>query len=305
MTDSRSLLSGIITPLCTPLDENLEVDVESLTKLVEFQLDAGVDALFMLGSSGEVTFLTDSQRDLVINTAVRVARGSAPVLAGVLDGGTVRVIEHARRAARLGADAIVTVGPTVSTHASEVANHFRQIANAIDLPQVIYNIGATRVEVPLVEELVDDGSVAAIKDSTGDTTALRRLIAIRNENPDFTMATGSELLVDVAFLMGATGAVPGLANVDPHSYVRLAGLCAAGKWEEARELQDRLIRLFDIQLTADPATTGSSSSFRGGIKSALALRGIIKTNATTRPHRQLGESEVGAVSVVLEELGLI
>lgn len=304
MKTVEELLTGIIPPLCTPLDENLDVDTESLSKLVEFQLSAGVNALFLLGSSGEATFLTDDQRDTVIDTAVRTVAGQVPVLAGVLDSATARVVEKARRAAALGADAIVAVGPTVATHPNEVARHFRLIAAAVDIPQVIYNIGQTRVDIPVVDELVADGSITAIKDSTGDFTALRSLIAIARENPGFTVATGSELLVDAAFLMGSNGAVPGLANVDPHSYVRLADLCKRGQWDDARALQDGLVRLFDVQLTADPKTKGTSSSFRGGIKTALMIRGIIRTNATSQPHQRLSPDEVDAVAAVLSELGL-
>ena len=104
-------LRGIIPPVCTPLTTDGEVDTQSLERHIGFLLDAGVSGLFMLGSSGEVAFLTDGQRDTVLEVAVKTNAGQVPVLAGAIDMTTSRVLDHAVRARDLGADAVVVTAP--------------------------------------------------------------------------------------------------------------------------------------------------------------------------------------------------
>src|SRR5487761_1268713 len=100
-------LTGIVPPVCTPMGPDGEVDSRSLERHVRFLLDAGVNGLFMLGSSGEVPYLTDPQRDRVLEVAVATSAGQVPVLAGVIDMATGRVLDQARRAKDKGADALV------------------------------------------------------------------------------------------------------------------------------------------------------------------------------------------------------
>ncbi len=119
------------------------------------------------------------------------------------------------------------------------------------------------------------------------------------------MFTGSELVVDCALFLGAQGAVPGLANVDPHGFVALYESCLSGDWDSARKLQDRLGRLFEITGLASPAHKGPSSSGLGGFKTALMLRGVFATNVMGLPQIPLDATEVAAVKSVLVREGLL
>jgi 4-hydroxy-tetrahydrodipicolinate synthase len=112
-------------------------------------------------------------------------------------------------------------------------------------------------------------------------------------------------VVDCALFLGAAGAVPGLANVDPHGFVALYESCRSGDWDKAREIQDRLVRLFDITNRADPAKKGPSSSGLGGFKTALMLRGVIAGNAMGLPQIALDTEEIAAVKAVLVREGLL
>jgi 4-hydroxy-tetrahydrodipicolinate synthase len=121
----------------------------------------------------------------------------------------------------------------------------------------------------------------------------------------FSVLTGSEVLVDTALALGAQGAVPGLANVDPDGYVRLDRLCRTGDREGARAEQDRLCALFGLVGVGDPARMGGGSSGLGAFKAALHLRGIIDCPATAEPQVPLSPEEVERVGKYLAAAGLL
>lgn len=123
---SSQPLRGVVPPVCTPLDASGEVDTASLVRHVEHLVGGGVHGLFALGSSSEVAFLTDRQRALVLETVVEAVAGRVPVLAGVIDMTTPRVLVHAEAARAAGADALVATAPFYArTHPVEIARHFR------------------------------------------------------------------------------------------------------------------------------------------------------------------------------------
>ncbi|MFB1048318.1 dihydrodipicolinate synthase family protein [Streptomyces chrestomyceticus] len=302
-------LTGVVPPLCTPLTPDGRVDTRSLAALTTRLVGAGVSGLFVLGSSGEAAYLTDAQRRTVVETVIEAA-GGRPVLAGAIDMTTARVVEHARTAWSLGADAIVATAPFYTrTHPAEIADHFTRVRDGADLPLFAYDIPmAVHTKLPLdtVLTLARDGVLAGLKDSSGEDGALRRLLVrVRAQVPDFSVLTGSELTVDGALLAGAHGVVPGLGNVDPHGYVRLYEHAAAGRWREAAAEQDRLAALFALTDAGDPAVMGRNSSALGAFKAALHLQGVIDCPATAPPQLPLDEAAVGTVRRCLEEAGLL
>jgi 4-hydroxy-tetrahydrodipicolinate synthase len=301
-------LSGIIPPVCTPLTPDFEVDVASLERHVGFLLEGGVTGLFVLGSSGEVMNLREDQRDTVVEVAVKTAAGQVPVLAGSIDTTTIRTIEHAHRATSRGADAIVATSPFYFRFSRpEIDQHFRMISSACDVPLIAYDIPvavSSKLDPLLVVELATDGVIQGLKDSSGDLVGMRQVIVGARGAAGFSALTGSELVVDCVMLMGADGAVPGLANVDPHGFAELYRTCRAGNWTLARAQQERLLQLFAL-VRADPARFGPTSAAVGGFKSALMLRGIISSNTMTRPHLTPGDDEIAAVRDILVATGLL
>jgi 4-hydroxy-tetrahydrodipicolinate synthase len=302
-------LRGIIPPVSTPLTEDGEIDRPSLERLIRFHLDAGVHGLFMLGSTSETAVLTDRQRATVIEVGVQTVAGQAPVLAGIIDTATEPAIEHARVAARLGADALVLTAPFyIRPSQGEIIAHFRAVHAATDRPLLAYDIPVfvpTKLERATILALADEGLIVGMKDSSGDLDNFRLILIETQNRPDFAAFTGSELLVDIALMIGARGAVPGLANVDPAGFVRVYDAIQAGDVATARAEQERLCRLAAIVAAATPGRMGLTAAAFGSIKTALMLRGVLPNNVVGRPLARFDEAETSRVRAVLTELGLL
>jgi 4-hydroxy-tetrahydrodipicolinate synthase len=300
--------AGVVPPIVTPLTAERTVDAASLERLVEHLLAAGVDGIFALGSSGETVFLSDEQRDRALEVIVKTVGGAVPVLAGCIEPSTQRVIDRTAAAVRLGVEAVVTTAPfyaIVGPH--EIERHFRAIAAAVPVPVFAYDIPVcvhTKLSVQLLTRLAADGVLAGVKDSSGDDVAFRQL-CLAVGGTGFRLLTGHEVVVDAMMLAGASGSVPGLANVDPAGYVRLHRACVAGDWETARREQDRLTRLFRIVDAADPMTSAGATRGVGAFKTALTLLGIIESNAVSLPLRPLDEHEAVRVRAELDHAGLL
>jgi 4-hydroxy-tetrahydrodipicolinate synthase len=305
-------LTGVVPPVCTPLTPDREVDVPSLIRLVDHLVKSGVDGLFVLGSSSEAAYLTDRHRRLVVETVVGHLAGQLPVLAGAIDMTTPRVLDHVRYVTDAGADAVVVTAPFYTrTHPAEIDRHFRLIASRSPVPVFAYDLPSSvhsKLSAELVLELAADRVLAGLKDSSGDEGGFRAVVLGTRADPGvfgFSVLTGSELVVDTALAMGADGAVPGLANVDPAGYVRLYRLCREGDWERARAEQERLCALFGMVRAGDPGRMGGSSAALGAFKAALHLRGIIDCPVTAEPQVPLSPDEVERVGKYLAGAGLL
>jgi len=304
MTEFR----GIIPPVLTPFTPSGELDLPSLDRLVDHLVDAGVDGLFALGSSGQVAYLTDAQRETVVQRIVARTAGRVPVVVGTADLTAPRVIEQGRAAVAAGASGIVVTAPLYAINdAAEIGRHFRMIAAGVGAPVLAYDVPVrvhTKLGVGMLLELARDGVIVSVKDSSGDDVAFRRLVAANADaGRPMTLLSGHELMLDGMFLLGGDGGVPGLANVDPAGYVRLWRAAQAGDWVAARAEQDRLARLFDIVFV--PQGRSGDAGGIGAFKAALALQGVIESAAMPAPLDGLAASDVDAIGAILREVGLL
>ena len=300
-------LSGVVPPLITPMTPDGGLDLASLDRLVDHLIGAGVDGLFVLGSSGQVAYLTDAERDRVTARVVDRTAGRLPVVVGTVDLTAHRIIEQARRAEELGVDGVVVTAPLYALNdAAEVRRHFRSIAAAVSVPVLAYDVPVrvgTKLTPDLLLALAADGAISAVKDSSGDDTSFRQLVARNAEaGSPLKVLTGHEVMCDAMALLGADGAVPGLANVDPAGYVRLWRAARAGDWTGAAAEQARLERLFRI--VSVPRGRSADSGGIGAFKAALELLGVIESGTMPAPLRGLDAAEHDAVGELLAEAGL-
>ncbi|MCC7319633.1 MAG: dihydrodipicolinate synthase family protein [Rubellimicrobium sp.] len=303
-----TIFKGVVPPVITPLTENHEVDYPSLTRVVEHLIDGGVHGLFVLGSTGEVIFHDEAARGRILDHVLKIAGGRVPVLAGVIDPTTDRTIARARAAQAAGVDAVVVTAPFYTrTSQPEVVDHFRYVREALDVPVVAYDIPVC-VNIKLARDsvvtLAREGTIIGLKDSSGDDGAFRFCLLDLADRPDVFLMTGSEIMVDTALMLGAHGVVPGLANVDPHGYVRLWNHAQAGDWTAARAEQERLCRLFEMVWAALPRVSPGAAGV-GSFKTAMQAMGLISTNVMARPQRRLDAADTARIVERVRAAGLM
>ena len=294
--------SGVIPPVVTPDTPDHQLDVVSFERSINRLIEAGVDSLFFLGSSGEVVFATDERRDQIVREAVRIVDHRVPVLVGIIDTQTERVLEHGRRALALGADALVATAPFYALGGpADVEEHFRILHQELDAPLFAYDIPVcvhTKLPWKMLARLGAEGVLAGVKDSSGDDVSFRYLVQENEKNGHpLTLLTGHEIVVDGALLSGADGSVPGLANVEPKGYVRMWKAAQDGNWAEVKREQDRLneiSHIFDVTTGVQGYGAGV-----GAFKCALNLMGIFDSNQMPRPVKPLDDQNREAIKQVL------
>lgn len=300
--------SGVVPPVVTPDTPDHQLDVVSFERSINRLIEAGVDGLFFLGSSGEVVFATDERRDQIVREAVRIVDHRVPVLVGIIDTETERVLEHGRRALALGADALVATAPFYALGGpADIEEHFRILHQELDAPLFAYDIPVcvhTKLPWKMLARLGAEGVLAGVKDSSGDDVSFRYLVQENEKNGHpLTLLTGHEIVVDGALLSGADGSVPGLANVEPEGYVRMWKAAQEGNWAEVKREQDRLNEISHIfDVTSGVQGYGAGV---GAFKCALNLMGIFDSDQMPRPVKPFDGQNREAIKQVLIANGLL
>lgn len=279
--------SGLIPPIVTPLLPNGTVDHASLRALIEFQIDAGVTGVFVLGSSGEAIYLDDDTRVEVAGAAAEATAGRIALLVGALDSTPARVIAQANLFAGLDIDGLVVTMPYYANPSiAEVARHFHTIADATQTPLLAYDIpGNTgrRLDHGVVVELLTDGTIVGFKDSSGSLTEFRLILDAIGHDRSTAMLTGADTLADLALMLGADGLIPGLANVRPDLFVSLMAALERGDTQTATTLQLAITALASIFGVGQSYGLGRHASELGALKYLLQQRGIIEHTTVSTP----------------------
>lgn len=303
-----SKFRGVIPPVIIPLKADRSLDLPAFELTINRMIEAGVHGLFFLGSSGEVAFVTDAERKQILTEAIAIVDHRVPVLVGVIDIETNRVIDQVKRVSKYDVDALVATAPFYALGGPyENERHFRQIRKCTDLPLFAYDLPVsvhTKLDGNMLMSLGEDGVIQGVKDSSGDDVAFRWLL-LENQDAGHPMQllTGHEVVVDGAYLGGADGSVPGLANVDPHSYVEQWNAAQEGDWERVARIQDHLARL--MMMTRKITATVGFGAGVGSFKTALWQMGIFNTNQMREPVQALIEGDVEAIAEVLRRQKMI
>ncbi|HET8679960.1 MAG TPA: 2,4-dihydroxyhept-2-ene-1,7-dioic acid aldolase [bacterium] len=241
-------LRGSIVPLVTPF-RNGGVDDRAITDLIEWQIDNGSHGVSVTGSTGEPAALSIEEREGVIETAVRAARGRVPVVAGTGSAHLEETLRLTRFARRVGADAALIVTPYYTRPGQEgLYRFFRTVADAVDIPIILYNIPgrtAVNLEPETTARLARDcRNIIGVKESNKDLEHIARVM--HRCGRQFLVYSGIELLCFPILALGGAGYVSATGNVMPREVARLYDLVAAGKWEEARDLHYHLLPMNDV-----------------------------------------------------------
>lgn len=251
---------GSIVPLVTPF-RNGEVDEQALSDLVDWQIASGSHGLSVTGTTGEPSALTMEERRRVIEVAVEAIDGRVPLVAGTGSNNTDETLELSRFAARAGSDALLVVVPYYNRPSQQgLFNHFKAVADAVDLPVILYNIpgrAAVNLEIDTVARLRGEcDNIIGVKEANHDFAHINRLMG--RLGPDFHVYSGIELLCYPILALGGAGYVSATGNVLPGEVAKLYDLTAEGEWEAARRQHFHLMELNDamfIEINPVPAKT--------------------------------------------------
>jgi len=251
------LFKGVITALITPLRDG-KVDEAAFTQLLERQIAAGIHGVVPMGTTGESASLTADEHKQVVELCVRVAAGRTRVIAGAGSSATDKAIELARFAKTVGADGALIVTPYYNRPSQAgLAQHFEAIAEAVQLPVLLYNVpGRTGVDMSneTVARLAAHPNIVGIKDATGDLGRVSWMRA--NIGGQFDLISGDDPSYLGYHAQGGVGVISVTSNVAPEAMVAMHEAAAAGDYATARDWQDRLIGLHKaLFLDNSPAPT--------------------------------------------------
>ena len=289
------LFYGCATALVTPFRED-RVDFKSLEALIDWQLECGVDALVVLGTTGEPSTLIAGERRAVLECAVSRCAGRAPVIAGTGSNCTREAVHRSEEAQRLGADALLVVTPYYNRASpAGLMAHYRAVADSVDLPVIMYNVpGRTglNLEPATVAELAKHPNLCAVKEASGNLKQLTDLAAACGDGIAVYSGNDDQALVSMA--LGARGLISVASNVIPRQMRELTAAWLAGDAARCRKLQLQylpLIRLLFSEVNPIPA------------KAALSMMGRID-NALRLPLCPLDEGLSDALRAELRRIGI-
>lgn len=293
--------TGIITPLLTPLRQDESVNYTHLEALVEHVVAGGVDAVFVMGSSGEFARFDHAARAEIVGAVVKSVAGRVPVYAGVGDAGLALARRNLAAAERAGADAVVATLPyyfPIRTD-GEAYQYFAALAASTGLPLMLYNIPSTcgvDIGLGVVERLLAKRNIIGIKDSGGDEGRLQALLRIKNgAGREFSVVVGSEELSYAGLSSGADGLVPSMSNPFPRLFARLYAAAVANDLEALRGYCDAVDRLNRIN-------SGDGSWMAPNVwrKKALSLMGVCDEYCTA-PYLPVDAATAARVAEAVEE----
>jgi len=229
-------LSGCWTALVTPFTTRGAVDEPALRALVDWQLAMGIHGLVPVGSTGEAATLSAPERDRVVRIVVEQVAGRVPVMAGAGSNDTQAAVEASRAMAAAGATHLLHVSPMYNKPPQRgLLAHFRAVADATDLPIVVYNVpGRTgsNVEAGTTLALAEDSRFVAVKEASGNLAQIDEII--RHRPDTFAVLSGDDALTLPVMLLGGDGVISVVSNATPAPMVALVGAAMRGELAEAR-----------------------------------------------------------------------
>lgn len=268
------MISGSMVAIVTPMDAHGALDWHALTKLVDFHLQEGTDALVVVGTSGESATLNVEEHVEVIRRVVDQVKGRMPVIAGTGANCTREAVELTRNAKSVGADACLLVTPYYNKPTQEgLYQHFKHIAEAVAIPQILYNVPGRTVCDMLADTVVRLSAVpniVGIKEATGNIERAKDIIA--RVPSDFYVYSGDDATAYELMLAGGKGNISVTANIAPRAMHELCQLAMAGDTAGAKALNDRLMPLHEnLFLEANPIPVKWALQQMGLIEQGIRL----------------------------------
>jgi len=269
---SISEIRGTYTALVTPFNDDQSIDFEAFEKLIEFQIKNGIDGIVVCGSTGESATLSAKEKLSLIIKAVEHSNGRVPIIAGTGSNDTKESIDMTVLAKEHGADAVLLVSPPYNRPSQEgLYYHYKAIADAVDIPQILYNIpsrSGNNITASTQLALAKDcPNIIGTKEASGDWTQIMEII--QNRPKGFSVISGEDNLAVPLIAMGADGVIGVIPNYAPKQYKEAIDQALKGNAKRARRLHyklNQLMLLNGIEMNPTP------------VKAALGIMGMLKPN---------------------------
>ena len=288
-------LHGVFPYLVSPIDAAGKIREDVLARLCDDLIKSAVHGLTPLGSTGEFAYLNNAQRAAVVQTTIEAARGRVPVVAGVASTATADAVAQAKAYQKLGADGILAILEAYFPLGdAQVEAYFRGIADAVDIPVVIYTnpqFQRSDLSLDVIARLAAHPRIQYIKDASTNTG---RLLSIMNRCGDAIAVFAASAHIPAAvMLIGGVGWMAGPACIIPRQSVELYKLCKAARWDDALKLQRKLWRINEAFARYNLAAC---------IKAGLAIQGY-DVGDPIPPQAALTPDERRSVEAVLRDMG--
>lgn len=289
------LFTGCATALITPFLPDGQLDEDALRRLIRMQADAQMDALVLLGTTGEPCTLSMEERERVIKIGLETADGAMPIIVGTGSNDTRRAIEYAQQAKSLGAQGQLCVTPYYNKATQTgLIHHFTAILDACDLPMILYNVpGRTGmgIKASTVQQISQHSGAAGVKEASGDPALTAELLS----ETSLPVYCGNDDLILPLMSMGAVGAISVLSNILPEQTRALTHACLSGCVHQAQMIQQSMlpiIKALFAQVSPIP------------VKAALSMMGIIHDELRL-PLTPLEEPYREQLKTLLNKAGLL
>ncbi|MEE0110665.1 MAG: 4-hydroxy-tetrahydrodipicolinate synthase [Oscillospiraceae bacterium] len=240
----QTIFTGMATAIITPMTKD-GIDYEALGRLIEFQIENGINAIVVMGTTGEnATIEPEDQKEVIRYTVEKVAK-RIPVIAGTGTNNTEHVLNNTRNACEVGADAVLVVTPYYNKATQNgLIKHFTTVADVSTVPVILYNVPSRtgcNLLPKTVAKLAEHPRIAAVKEATGNMAQMVEIMSLCGDKID--VYSGEDALTVPMMAMGAAGTISVLSNVVPKEAVAMTDACKAGDYKTAADWQCRLLPL--------------------------------------------------------------
>ena len=295
MTKKR--FQGTGTALVTPFKRDGSIDEPTLRRLVDLQIEAGIDMLLPCGTTGEGATLDRAETDRVVSVVIDQAKGRVPVIVGAGSNSTAKAIQQTKSAKKLGAAGVLSVGPYYNKPTQQgFYEHFKAIAEAEDIPVIVYNVPgrtSSNIEAKTMLRLAEVRNIVAVKEASGNFGQIMDII--RDRPPDFRVLSGDDAIALAIVAMGGDGIVSVVSNEAPKMMREIIDAGLAGDFQRAREIHYRLLPLMNINfIESNPIP----------VKAAMAMMGLLD-EVYRLPLVPISSDNREKLRDVVEQLGLL
>ena len=242
----KTIFQGMATAMITPMNDR-GIDYDTMGRFIDWQIESGINALVVMGTTGENATIEPEDQTEVIRYTVERAAGRIPVIAGTGTNNTEHVLHNTREACRAGADAVLVVTPYYNKATQNgLIKHFFAVADASTVPVIVYNVPSrtgVNIQPKTLAALAEHPNIAAIKEASGNMAQMVEMAALCGDKID--IYSGEDALTVPMMAMGAKGTISVLSNVVPKESVAMTDACLAGDFKTAAAWQCKLLPLIN------------------------------------------------------------